>query len=267
VVGACDVVNPAAIRTEGTPISGMPILNVHEAKGVAVFNFDPKPGYSGVPNPLYDDPKAMLMFGDAKVTVARFSEGVAGKVPAQAAAQPAAAASAGSPVDRAVAAAKAAKRVIFIPGYGMAVAQAQFEVVKLAKQLEADGKEVLFAIHPVAGRMPGHMNVLLAEAEADYGLLKEMDEVNPLFPETDLAIVVGACDVVNPAAIRTEGTPISGMPILNVHEAKGVAVFNFDPKPGYSGVPNPLYDDPKAILFFGDAGKTVAEVRNLLGVK
>ncbi|MBC2743760.1 MAG: NAD(P)(+) transhydrogenase (Re/Si-specific) subunit beta [Desulfosarcina sp.] len=182
VVGACDVVNPAAIDVPGTPISGMPILLTHEAKNVVCCNFDDKPGYSGVPNPLYE------------------------------------------------------------------------------KSNTVRGADVKYAIHPVAGRMPGHMNVMLAEAEVDYDNLLEMDEVNPLFAETDVVMVFGACDVVNPAAIQSEGTPISGMPILMAHEAKKIIACNFDKKPGYSGVPNPLYDNSKTIMMLGDAKKSANDL-------
>jgi len=115
------------------------------------------------------------------------------------------------------------------------------------------GKEVKFAIHPVAGRMPGHMNVLLAEAELPYDKLCEMDDINPEFSKTDLAIVVGASDVVNPAAITVEDTPISGMPILLAHEAGKVLVCNLDERPGYSGIANPLYQMDRVIPLFGDA--------------
>jgi NAD/NADP transhydrogenase beta subunit len=156
--------------------------------------------------------------------------------------------------------ARDAKSVIVIPGYGMALAHAQFKVVELMKVFEGMGKTVKFAIHPVAGRMPGHMNVLLAEADVPYDKLYEMDDINPEFPETDLALIIGACDVVNPAAIRTEGTPISGMPILNAHEAKHVIVCNLDEKPGYSGVENPLYEEERAILLFGDAADTLNDL-------
>ncbi|HQP95368.1 MAG TPA: NAD(P)(+) transhydrogenase (Re/Si-specific) subunit beta [Myxococcota bacterium] len=154
-------------------------------------------------------------------------------------------------------AARDAKSVVFIPGYGMALAQAQFAVVNLATQLEKMGKTVVFAIHPVAGRMPGHMNVLLAEADVDYEKLIEMDEINPKFSSTDLVIVVGACDVVNSAAIHKEGTPISGMPVLLAHEAAMVAVCNLDARPGYSGVDNPLYADPRTVMILGDAKATM----------
>lgn len=153
-----------------------------------------------------------------------------------------------------------ATSVIIVPGYGMALAQAQHEVAALAKRLSAAGKLVRFAVHPVAGRMPGHMHVLLAEADVDYDDLYEMDAINDDFASTDVAIVVGASDVVNPAAMTVADTPISGMPILRVHEAGAVIVCNLDGRPGYSGVPNPLYDDPKTILLFGDAKDSVTRL-------
>lgn len=168
-------------------------------------------------------------------------------------------------VARVVEGLKSAARVVIIPGYGMAIAQAQFEVVSLAKRLIEMGKDVAFAIHPVAGRMPGHMNVLLAEADVDYEMLHEMDEVNPTFSRTDFALVIGACDVVNPAAIHVEGTPISGMPILLAHEAKQVAVLNLDARPGYSGVENPLYQNDNTIMLLGNAKKTLDRLLNVLG--
>ena len=142
----------------------------------------------------------------------------------------------------------------------MALAQAQFKVVELASILEEMGVSVKFAIHPVAGRMPGHMNVLLAEAEVDYEKLFEMEMVNPEFAETDVALIFGACDVVNPAAISIEGTPISGMPILMAHEAEKIIICNYDEKPGYSGVENPLYDNKKSILLLGDAKSTASDL-------
>jgi len=157
------------------------------------------------------------------------------------------------PLARAIEALKDARSIIVIPGYGMALAQAQFEVVQLACRLEELGKQVRFAIHPVAGRMPGHMHVLLAEAQVDYDKLFEIDRINPEFRETDVALIVGACDVVNPAAIHVPGTPISGMPILMAHEARQVGVCNLDERPGYSGVENPLYRAPGTIFLAGDA--------------
>ena len=169
------------------------------------------------------------------------------------------------PIANAVTALQSARGIIIIPGYGMALADAQAEVVQLAELLVQKGKEVRFAIHPVAGRMPGHMHVLLAEAEVDYGMIRELNDINPEFPQTDLALVVGACDVVNPAAIQAANTPISGMPILQAHEAKQVIVCNLDEKPGYSGVPNPLYRYPGTIMLLGDAKDTISRLRTSLG--
>jgi NAD(P) transhydrogenase subunit beta len=150
-----------------------------------------------------------------------------------------------------------ARTVVIVPGYGMALAQAQYQVKQLLEELEGQGKEVKFAIHPVAGRMPGHMNVLLAEVGVPYQKLHDMDDINPEFEATDLAIVVGANDVVNPAASTAEGTPIYGMPILRVSEAKHVMVCNLDAEPGYSGVENPLYQFDNVIVLLGDAKETV----------
>ncbi len=172
---------------------------------------------------------------------------------------------AADPFADAVASLKSAKRVVIIPGYGMALADAGTEVVTLGEKLTAAGKEVLFAIHPVAGRMPGHMHVLLAEAEVDYGLLRELKDVNDQFASTDVALIVGACDVVNPAALDVPGTPISGMPILNAHQAARVIVCNLDERPGYSGVENPLYRDPRTLMLLGDAKATVGRLVAGLG--
>lgn len=166
----------------------------------------------------------------------------------------------GDPHEEAVAALRAAQSVIIVPGYGMALGQAQFETVELSRMLESAGKRVRFAIHPVAGRMPGHMHVLLSEAEASWESLVELPDINGDFAETDVAIVVGASDVVNPAATSMEETPISGMPILNVNEARRVIVANLDDRPGYSGVRNLLYDMPEAILLWGDAKVSLQSV-------
>lgn len=166
----------------------------------------------------------------------------------------------GDPLERARRALAEAASVIIVPGYGMAQAQAQFEVARLAETLVDRGASVRFGVHPVAGRMPGHMHVLLAEAGIDYDMLFEMDDINDEFSSADVALVVGACDVVNPAAITAKDTPISGMPILRVHEARTVVVCNLDDRPGYSGVPNPLYEDPSVVLLFGDAKETVARL-------
>ena len=155
--------------------------------------------------------------------------------------------------------AEAARRVVIAPGYGMAVAQAQYAVRDLVNLLESRGVEVEFAIHPVAGRMPGHMNVLLAEANIPYDKLKEMDEVNPTFPQTDLVLVIGANDVVNPTARNDDpSNPIAGMPILNVDEARSVVVVKRSLSPGFAGIPNPLFAADNTLMLFGDA-KRVAQ--------
>src|SRR4026208_1710850 len=146
-----------------------------------------------------------------------------------------------------------ARKVVVVPGYGMAVAQAQHDVRQLADLLEEKGVDVRYAIHPVAGRMPGHMNVLLAEANVPYEELFEMDEINPEFPQTDVVVVVGANDVVNPAARNSPGSPIYGMPILDVDKAHNVVVIKRSRAAGCAGVPNPLFCDPKPTMLFGDA--------------
>jgi H+-translocating NAD(P) transhydrogenase subunit beta len=153
-----------------------------------------------------------------------------------------------------------AHKVVFVPGYGMAVAQAQHDVRALADVLEARGVEVSYAIHPVAGRMPGHMNVLLAEANVPYPQLKEMDEANAEFPRTDVALVIGANDVINPDARNNTGSPIYGMPILNVDESQQVVVLKRSMSPGFAGIENPLFVNPKTVMLFGDAKESVEKL-------
>jgi NAD(P) transhydrogenase subunit beta len=151
-------------------------------------------------------------------------------------------------------------RVVIVPGYGMAVAQAQHAVRELTKELEKRGVEVSYAIHPVAGRMPGHMNVLLAEADVPYDQLKEMDDANPEFARTDVSLVIGANDVTNPAAKNTPSSPIYGMPILEVADSHSVIVIKRSMNPGFAGIENELYYDPKTEMLFGDAKSAVSEI-------
>jgi H+-translocating NAD(P) transhydrogenase subunit beta len=157
-----------------------------------------------------------------------------------------------------------ANQVVVVPGYGMAVAQAQHAVREMAKELEERGVEVKYAIHPVAGRMPGHMNVLLAEADVPYDQLKEMDEINGEFSRTDVSLVIGANDVTNPAANTNPESPIYGMPILNVNESRSVIVLKRSMNPGFAGIENELYYDPKTAMLFGDAKSSVSEVTSEL---
>jgi proton-translocating NAD(P)+ transhydrogenase subunit beta len=153
-----------------------------------------------------------------------------------------------------------ASRVVIVPGYGMAVAQAQHAVHEMTKLLEQKGIEVSFAIHPVAGRMPGHMNVLLAEADVPYDQLNEMDEANSQFPRTDVSLVIGANDVTNPDARAKPDSPIYGMPILNVDESGSVIVLKRSMNSGFAGIDNPLFYDPKTAMLFGDAKASVSEI-------
>jgi NAD(P) transhydrogenase subunit beta len=152
------------------------------------------------------------------------------------------------------------QRVVFVPGYGLAVAQAQHIVRELATLLEQRGVTVEYAIHPVAGRMPGHMNVLLAEADVPYEQLKEMDEINPSFGQTDVAIVIGANDVVNPLANTDPTSPIAGMPILNVGEARTVVVVKRSLSPGFAGIPNPLFAADNCLMLFEDGKKAIVDI-------
>jgi NAD(P) transhydrogenase subunit beta len=153
-----------------------------------------------------------------------------------------------------------AQRVVIVPGYGMAVAQAQHAVRDLYLELEERGTRVTFAVHPVAGRMPGHMNVLLAEVDIPYENLEEMDQANAGFKQTDVAIVIGANDVVNPDARENPSSPIAGMPILNVDEARTVVVIKRSLSPGFAGIPNPLFAADNCLMFFADGKKAVLDI-------
>jgi NAD(P) transhydrogenase subunit beta len=153
-----------------------------------------------------------------------------------------------------------AQSVIVVPGYGLAVAQAQHAARELADLLKARGVAVRYAIHPVAGRMPGHMNVLLAEANVPYDELKDLDEINPEFERADVALVVGANDVVNPAARTDTASPIYGMPILDADKAKHIIIMKRSMKPGFAGIENELFYDSKAMMLFGDAKDSITKL-------
>lgn len=157
-----------------------------------------------------------------------------------------------------------AQRVVIVPGYGMAVSQAQHAVRDLARVMEARGAEVLFAIHPVAGRMPGHMNVLLAEADIEYEKMQEMEMINPSFEQTDVVIVIGANDVVNPLARTDPNSPIAGMPILDVDKARSVVIIKRSLSPGFAGIPNPLFAAENAVMFYADAKQGVQDIVSAL---
>ena len=155
-----------------------------------------------------------------------------------------------------------ARRVVVVPGYGMAVAQAQHAVRDLADLLEQRGIEVEYAIHPVAGRMPGHMNVLLAEAEVSYDKLVEMDCINPTFQQTDVALVIGANDVINPLARDDNSGPIAGMPILDVDKSRTVVVIKRSLSPGFAGIPNPIFAADNSLMYFGSAKQAILDLVN-----
>ena len=250
VIGANDVLNPAAREAEGTPIYGMPILNVDQAQNVIICNYDLNPGYAGVDNPLYKKSGVTMMLGDAKDSLAKLLEELSASASGE---EKATESNLGEQL-------RSAKSVIIVPGYGMALAQAQHQVKMLATKFESKGAEVRYAIHPVAGRMPGHMNVLLAEADVSYEQLYEMDAINDDFKNTDLVVVIGANDVLNPAAREAEGTPIYGMPILNVDQAQNVIICNYDLNPGYAGVDNPLYQKSGVTMMLGDAKDSLAKL-------
>jgi NAD(P) transhydrogenase subunit beta len=159
-----------------------------------------------------------------------------------------------------------ADRVLVVPGYGLAVAQAQHDVQKLARELEGRGVDIAYAIHPVAGRMPGHMNVLLAEADVDYEKLLDLDEANKRVALTDVVIVLGANDVVNPSARDDPNSTIYGMPIIEVDKAKSVVVIKRSMATGYAGIENPLFYDDGTMMFFGDAKEALRHISDSLSM-
>lgn len=259
VIGANDVINPAAKTAEGTPIYGMPVLEVEKAKEVLIFNLDKSPGYAGVNNPLYNSEKTELVLGDAKDNLNIFlAELSLDKKQAKVKKSH----TSDQIIDKDIII--ESEKIIVVPGYGMALAQAQSEVMSLVNKLKDLEKEVKIAIHPVAGRMPGHMNVLLAEAGVDYEQLYDLESINDQFKETDLTLVVGANDVINPAAKTASETPIYGMPVLEVVDSKKVIILNLDKKPGYAGVDNLLYEDDKVTILLGDAKKSLQEILAVL---
>jgi NAD(P) transhydrogenase subunit beta len=186
--------------------------------------------------------------------------GAAGTVPAAAGAAGATGTVKGATAEEAAMIMASARLVVVIPGYGLAVAQAQHTLRQLADELDKKGVDVLYAIHPVAGRMPGHMNVLLAEADVPYDKLKDLDEINPSFPEAEVALVVGANDVVNPVARTDTSSPIYGMPILDADKAGSCIVLKRSMRPGFSGIDNPLYTLDRTMMVFGDAKDTLVEL-------
>jgi NAD(P) transhydrogenase subunit beta len=186
--------------------------------------------------------------------------GAFGKVEAKAAAQEAKGTVRSITAEELAVTLEAVRNVVIVPGYGMAVAQAQHAIGDLAKLLKKRGVDIKYAIHPVAGRMPGHMNVLLAEAGVPYELLYEMEQINPYFADTDIVLVVGANDVTNPAARNDKSSPLYGMPILEVDRARSVIVLKRSMRPGFAGIDNELYYDPKCMMLFGDARDSVQKL-------
>ncbi len=269
VVGANDVVNPAANTAVGTPIYGMPVLSIQDSKHIIICNMDDAPGYAGVDNPLYkeaQDSSEQVLFvkGDAKDNLDKISTKLS-ELKATAQSDERLPLSDKDFVHEAAQWLQEAKQLIVVPGYGLAVSQAQSHLKALIDQLEKSGVEVEYAIHPVAGRMPGHMNVLLAEVDVPYEKLKEMEEVNPKFAEADVVLAIGANDVINPAANTEVGTPIYGMPVLHVDQGKRIIICNFDMNPGYAGVDNPLYKaanqaGSKVLALIGDAKESIQQL-------
>lgn len=266
VIGANDVTNPAARTNPASPIYGMPILDVDKAKTIIICKRSMKPGFAGIDNELYLHKNCWMLFGDAKDSISKVVNALkdpnlkALPVPAMEDTVSGGPSVKQVSVDEAATLFKDAKRVIVVPGYGMAAAQAQHIVGEFAEMLKEKNISVKYAIHPVAGRMPGHMNVLLAEAGVPYTDLIEMDEINPEFPDADVVLVIGANDITNPAARHDRKSPIYGMPILDVDKAKIVIVCKRSMKPGFAGIDNELYLYQNTRMLFGDAKDSISKV-------
>ncbi|OGQ57307.1 MAG: hypothetical protein A3J24_10415 [Deltaproteobacteria bacterium RIFCSPLOWO2_02_FULL_53_8] len=264
VIGANDITNPAARYDTQSPIYGMPILDVDKARNIIVCKRSMKPGFAGIDNELYLHKNTKMLFGDAKDAISKVVGAI--KDPNLKPAPVVEEAASNEPSvkkvspEQAAAMFKNAKRVIVVPGYGMAAAQAQHAVGEFAEILKGLNVSVKYAIHPVAGRMPGHMNVLLAEAGIPYTDLIEMEEINDEFEETDIALVIGANDITNPAARYDTQSPIYGMPILNVDKAKSIIVCKRSMKPGFAGIDNELYLHKNTKMLFGDAKDSIMKV-------
>jgi NAD(P) transhydrogenase subunit beta len=266
VIGANDTTNPAARYDQKSPIYGMPILDVDKARNIIVCKRSMKPGFAGIDNELYLHKNTRMLFGDAKDSIGKVVSALKDPnlksmpAPVQEEEQT------GEPTVKKVTPEQAAdmfrnsRKVIVVPGYGMAAAQAQHAVGEFAALLKEKNIDIKYAIHPVAGRMPGHMNVLLAEAGIPYTDLMEMEEINHEFESTDIAIVIGANDTTNPAARYDKKSPIYGMPILNVDKAKNIIVCKRSMKPGFAGIDNELYLHKNTKMLFGDAKDSISRV-------
>ncbi|MBI5598861.1 MAG: NAD(P)(+) transhydrogenase (Re/Si-specific) subunit beta [Deltaproteobacteria bacterium] len=266
VIGANDTTNPAARHDRASPIYGMPILDVDKAKNIIVCKRGMAPGFAGIDNELYLNKNTRMLFGDAKDSITKVLAGIkdpnlkAAPTPVEEETQAGGAVVRKVTPEETVKHFKNARSVIVVPGYGMAAAQAQHAVGELAELLKTKGVSVKFGIHPVAGRMPGHMNVLLAEAGVPYTDLVEMEEINPEFEETDIALVIGANDTTNPAARHNKTSPIYGMPILDVDKSRLVIVCKRSMAPGFAGIDNELYLNKNTRMLFGDARDSISKV-------
>ena len=252
IVGANDVVNPAAMELEGTPIYGMPIIRADKARCVLVCNYDTKPGYAGVDNSLYQMEQVHLLLGDAKDSLAQLLEAAKGEaaevIPLPEKGDP-------GPRPRGPAGGGPARGDCTRLRHGLSPGPGTGE--GLGGAAAEPGQALEIAVHPVAGRMPGHMNVLMAEVDIPYELLLEMEQINDQFQDVDVAVVVGANDVINPAANTHQGTPIYGMPVLNVAEARRVIIYNLGSLAGLCRRGEYAHDMEHCIFVPGDAAVTL----------